>query len=107
MKGQNNFSEWKFILLMIVAIVVWAFAFPFIKIGLRELSFINLTIMRFFVACFAFLFIIVLQKKRFPHIQKKDIIPIFILGFLGVIVYHLGLNYGEQFISPDAAWEPE
>ena len=89
--------------MMIVAIVVWAFAFPFIKIGLRELSFINLTIMRFFVACLTFLFIIVLQKKRFPHIQKKDIIPIFILGFSGVIVYHLGLNYGEQFISPGAA----
>ena len=103
MKGQNDFSEWKFILMMIVAIVVWAFAFPFIKIGLRELSFINLAIMRFFVACCAFLLIIALQKKRFPKIQKKDVIPIFILGFIGVMIYHLGLNYGEQFISPGTA----
>ena len=46
--------------MMIVAVVVWAFAFPFIKIGLRELSFINLTIMRFFVVCCAFLLIIFL-----------------------------------------------
>ncbi|MCK5635995.1 MAG: DMT family transporter [Thermoplasmatales archaeon] len=103
MKGQNDFSEWKFILMMIVAIVVWAFAFPFIKIGLRELSFINLAIMRFFVVCCAFLLIRLLQKKRFPKIQKKDVIPIFILGFSGVIVYHIGLNYGEQFISPGTA----
>ena len=103
MKGQNDFSEWKFILMMLVTIIVWAFAFPFIKIGLRELSFINLTIMRFFVVCCAFLLIILLQKKRFPKIQKKDIIPIFILGFSGVIVYHIGLNYGEQFISPGTA----
>ena len=72
--------------MMLVTIIVWGFAFPFIKIGLRELSFINLTIMRFFVVCCAFLLIILLQKKRFPKIQKKDIIPIFILGFSGVIV---------------------
>jgi len=103
MKGQNDFSEWKFILMMLVTIIVWGFAFPFIKIGLRELSFINLTIMRFFVVCCAFLLIILLQKKRFPKIQKKDIIPIFILGFSGVIIYHIGLNYGEQFISPGTA----
>ena len=47
--SSKNFSELKFILMMIVAVVSWAFAFPFIKIGLSELSFINLTIMRFFI----------------------------------------------------------
>jgi len=100
-----NFSEWKFLLMMLVAVVVWAFAFPFIKIGLRELSFINLTIMRFFVVCCVFLLILILlsQQKRFSKLQKKDVLPIFLLGFLGVIVYHFGLNYGQQFISPGAA----
>jgi len=98
-----NVPEWKLILMMIIAVIVWAFAFPFIKIGLEELSFINLTIMRFFVVCCAFISILLLQKKRFTKLQKKDIIPIFFLGFFGVMVYHLGLNYGEQFISPSAA----
>jgi drug/metabolite transporter (DMT)-like permease len=84
-----NLSEWKFVLMMIVAVIVWAFAFPFIKIGLRELSFINLTIMRFFIVCCVLLLILLLQKKRFSKLHKKDIIPIFILGFLGVMVYHL------------------
>ena len=98
-----NFSEWKFVLMMLVAVVVWAFAFPFIKIGLRELSFINLTIMRFFVVCCVFLLILLLQQKRFSKLQKKDVLPIFLLGVFGVIVYHFGLNYGEQFISPGAA----
>lgn len=102
---MNNvkFTEIKFIMMMFVSVVVWAFAFPFIKIGLKELSFINLTIMRFFIVCIIFLLIFFLQKKRFSKLEKKDILPIFILGFLGVIVYHLGLNYGEQFISPGAA----
>jgi drug/metabolite transporter (DMT)-like permease len=88
---------------MIVAIVVWAFAFPFIKIGLEELSFINLTIMRFFVVCLIFLIIFILKTDKFSKLQKKDIIPIAILGFFGVIVYHFGLNFGEQFISPGIA----
>lgn len=100
---SKNFSELKFILMMIVAVVSWAFAFPFIKIGLRELSFINLTIMRFFIVCCVFFLILIFQKKRFSKLQKKDIIPIFIIGFLGVMVYHIGLNYGEQFVSPGAA----
>jgi len=88
---------------MLIMVLVWAFAFPFIKIGLEELSFINLTIMRFFVVCCVLLFIVIFQKKGFSKLNKKDIIPIFILGFFGVMVYHLGLNYGEQFISPAAA----
>ena len=88
---------------MIIAVVVWAFAFPFIKIGLEELSFINLTIMRFLVVCLIFLIIFVLKTNKFSKLQKNDIIPIAILGFFGVIVYHFGLNYGEQFISPGIA----
>jgi drug/metabolite transporter (DMT)-like permease len=103
-RGKDNiFPEWKIVLMMMLAVFVWACAFPFIKIGLEELSFINLTIMRFFVVCTAFILILILQKKRFTKLQKKDIIPLFLLGFLGVMVYHLGLNYGEQFISPSAA----
>ena len=88
---------------MIICVIVWAFAFPFIKIGLNDLSFTNLTIMRFFVVCIVLIAILLLQPKRFSKLHKKDIIPIFMLGFLGVIVYHLGLNYGEQYVSPGAA----
>ena len=93
----------KFNFLMMITIIVWAFAFPLINIGLEELSFINLTIMRLFVVCTVSIFLILFQRKRFSKIHKKDILPIFLLGFFGVIVYHLGLNYGEQHISPGAA----
>jgi drug/metabolite transporter (DMT)-like permease len=103
MNKGNKFFDLKFVLMMIVAVFVWAFAFPFIKIGLEELSFINLTIMRFFVVCCILLIILPLQLKKFSKLEKKDIIPIFLLGFFGVIVYHFGLNFGEQFISPGAA----
>jgi drug/metabolite transporter (DMT)-like permease len=99
----NHSSNWKFISMMIICVVVWAFAFPFIRIGLNDLSFTNLTIMRFFVVCIVLIAILLLQPKRFSKLYKRDIIPIFMLGFFGVMVYHLGLNYGEQYISPGAA----
>ncbi len=88
---------------MLLPIIFWAFAFPFIKIGLKELSPINLTILRLFTTCGVFLVFLVVFPKKFSPIQKKDILPIFLLGFFGLVVYHLGLNYGELYISPAVA----
>jgi len=98
-----NLKQWQFILMMTTGVVVWAFAFPFIIKGLKELSFINLTIMRFFVVCVVLLIIILLKSNWFSKLHKKDIIPIFLLGFFGVMVYHFGLNYGEQYITAGVA----
>lgn len=109
MKGHSNnqkhlnLANWQFVLMMIACVVVWALAFPFIKIGLEELSYINLTIMRFFIVCVVLIVIILLRSKKFSKLHKKDILPIFILGFFGVMVYHIGLNYGQRYVTPGAA----
>lgn len=92
-----------FFIFLALPIVFWALAFPFIKIGLEELSPINLTIIRLFIVCVIFLAILLMFPKAFSPLQKKDIIPIFLLGFFGVVIYHLGLNYGETQISASAA----
>lgn len=85
-------------------IVFWSFAFPLIQIGLTEgLSWINLTILRLFLVCFIFLVMIVQRPHRFSKLHRRDLPLIFLLGFTGIIVYHLGLNYGEQYVSPGAA----
>ena len=99
----HTMSNARFILMMLVMVIVWALAFPFIKIGLEDLSYINLTIMRFFIVCLVLLVIFLLKSKWFDKLHKKDILPLFLLGFFGVMVYHIGLNYGEQLISPGAA----
>jgi len=99
----QKLSNVQFFLMMMLAIVFWALAFPFIRIGLDKLSFINLTIMRFFVVCVTFLILIILKRNWFSKIYKKDIPSIFLLGFFGVMVYHFGLNYGEQYITAGAA----
>ena len=99
----DSFAKKYFFLLMGIAIVCWACAFPVIQIGLRELTPINLTIMRLFLVSLIFLLFILIAPKKFSKLHKKDILPIFLLGFFGVTVYHLGLNYGEQYISASAA----
>lgn len=100
--GRIGLSKWRFVMMMTVMVIVWALAFPFIKIGLEELSFTNLTIMRLFVACSAFILLIVLRSNKFTKLHKRDIPSIFILGFFGVTTYYLGINYGEQYVSAGA-----
>ena len=100
---KDTFAKKYFFIIIVMPIVFWAFAFPFIKIALEELSPVNLTIMRLLVVCIVFLILLIVKPNKFSKIQKRDIIPIFLLGFLGIVVYHLGLNYGEQYISASAA----
>jgi drug/metabolite transporter (DMT)-like permease len=101
--SNKTHAEKYFFLVIGIPIVFWAFAFPLIKIGLEELSPINLTIMRLFVVCLIFLVLLILQPKKLSKLQKKDIPSLFLLGFLGVVVYHLALNYGELYVSAGAA----
>lgn len=92
-----------FFLVIGLPIVFWACAFPLIIVSLRQLSPVNLAILRLFIASLIFLCIVLFQRKRFSPIHKKDFFPLFLLGFIGVSVYHLSLNYGEQYISAGAA----
>lgn len=101
--SNKTHAEKYFFLIIGTPIIFWAFAFPLIKIGLEELSPINLTIMRLFVVCLIFLALLILQPKKLSKLQKKDIPSLFLLGFLGVVVYHLALNYGELYVSAGAA----
>ena len=100
---KDTFAKKYFFIIIGMPIVFWALVFPFIKIALEELSPVNLTIMRLLVVCIVFLILLIVKPNKFSKIQKKDIIPIFLVGFLGIIVYHFGLNYGEKYISASAA----
>jgi drug/metabolite transporter (DMT)-like permease len=100
---SGSFVKKYFYVVIAVPIILWAFAFPFIKVGLRELSPVNLTIMRLFTVCGIFLLFILIAPKKFTPIKKKDLLPLFLLGFTGLVMYHLGLNYGEQYMSASAA----
>lgn len=100
---KDTFAKKYFFIIIGMPIVFWSLVFPFIKIALEELSPVNLTIMRLLVVCIVFLILLIVKPNKFSKIQKKDIVPIFLVGFLGIIIYHFGLNYGEQYISASAA----
>ena len=96
-------AERYFFLIVGLSIIFWALAFPLIKFSLNYLAPENLAITRLFIASLIFLFIFLFNKKDFSPLQKKDVPLLFILGFVGVSIYHLSLNYGEQFVSAGAA----
>lgn len=89
--------------LIAIPIISWSLAFVFIKMDLSYLSFINLTLLRFCVVVPGYLLLLIIWRKRLSPIRTKDIPALFSLGFFGVMVYHFGLNYGEQYVSPGAA----
>lgn len=102
-RSQTGASSLPPAVLIPLPLIGWSLAFPLIKIALEDLSFINLTILRFIVACTTLLVLLALQRHRFPMPEKRDLPALFLLGFFGIIVYHLGLNYGEQYVAPGAA----
>ncbi len=89
------------ILALTATILGWGWAFMNIKIALNELDPITLTILRFIVADALFIPYIIYRKDL--HLRRGDIPFVFILGFGGVAVYHLCLNYGEVFIASGVA----
>ncbi len=87
---------------LFVLAVLWGSAFPGIKLGLAGLSAANLTLLRFAVASGCFLLWLLVTKKRLWP-EGKDVPYFFLVGFLGITVYHLALNYGELHVSAGAA----
>ncbi|RLF39206.1 MAG: EamA/RhaT family transporter [Thermoplasmata archaeon] len=99
--GNTEDSNLFFFFIMGFSIVCWGFAFPLIKLGLRELSPISLTILRLSLVSIVFLvlFLVISPSK----LRLQDIPYIFLLGFIGIVLYHLCLNYGETQVSAGAA----
>jgi drug/metabolite transporter (DMT)-like permease len=93
---------WGMFFNLFILAVLWGSAFPGIKLGLSGLSAANLTLLRFAVASLCFLlFLLVTGKRLWP--ERRDVPSFFLIGFLGITVYHLALNYGELHVSAGAA----
>lgn len=82
-------------------VVLWASAFPAIKVGLDGYGPAHLTLLRHSVASLAFVpFLLVFRRRMWP--DGRDV-PAFVgLGVLGMSVYHLALNFGEVHVSAGA-----
>lgn len=104
MNGSANMKN-KFHLNLIAAhlltIILWASAFPAIRVALTSYSPEHISLLRLLVGSIMLLIVAFIIRIRLPDI--KDIPVILLLGFLGFAVYQTALNYGEQTISAGSA----
>ncbi|NLI01393.1 MAG: EamA family transporter [Chthonomonadales bacterium] len=77
---------------LIVTLLFWGSAFPFIRIALRAYSPAHLTLFRFLTASAAMLAYALIARTRLPAL--RDWGPLVGLSFLNVAAYHTLLNYG-------------
>ncbi|WP_110927707.1 DMT family transporter [Bacillus massiliglaciei] len=91
----------KLIAAHLLTIVLWASAFPGIRVALTAYSPEHLSLLRLLVGSIVLFIVAVILKIRLPEV--KDIPIILLLGFLGFSVYQIALNYGEQTISAGVA----
>jgi len=87
---------------LLLVSILWATAFPGIKIALESFSAGHLTLLRHILASFSFLLIMLFKKEQLLP-KKRDIPLFFLLGLLGYTIYHTALNFGELHVSAGTA----
>jgi drug/metabolite transporter (DMT)-like permease len=84
-----------------VTLLFWASAFAAIRAGLTAYAPGELALLRFLVASLVLAVYAVLTRMRLP--EKRDLPAMLLMGFLGITVYHVALNYGEVVVTAGAA----
>jgi drug/metabolite transporter (DMT)-like permease len=79
-----------------VTIFLWASAFVGIRSAVGSFSPGSLALLRFLVASVVLLGMVLVTGTRLP--RGRDVGRIALVGFLGITVYNLSLNFGSQFI---------
>jgi drug/metabolite transporter (DMT)-like permease len=97
----DNKYEFRLIVAYGLTIILWASAFPAIRVGLESYTAEHIALFRFLVGSLALIIIAVITGMRLP--EMKDIPAILLLGFLGFSVYHTALNVGEKTVSAGVA----
>lgn len=92
----------RLLIILLWLTVLWGSAFPLIKVGLEGFSAPNLTLLRFLVASVSFVpYLLITRQRLLP--ARADAPHFFLLGLLGITIYHLALNYGSLHVSAGAA----
>lgn len=92
---------WKFVLPLACTLLFWASAFVGIRATLSAYSPAHLALLRFLVASGVLLIVMLVRRSPLP--RAGDVPLILTTGFLGISVYNLALNIGEQTVSASAA----
>src|SRR5205085_2766592 len=90
-------------ILLATVIVLWGGAFVAIRILVRDVSPLTIAFLRFVLTSIGLVVVTALARPEAKAIERADWPKLLLLGFCGVVVYHLALNYGEQYVSADLA----
>ncbi|RSL29364.1 DMT family transporter [Salibacterium salarium] len=85
----------------VLAVVLWASAFPGIRVGLESFHPLDLSLLRLLIGSLGLFVFACVKGMPFP--EYKDIPIILLLGFLGFSVYHTFLSIGEMTVVAGAA----
>lgn len=86
---------------IVFTVLVWASAFPGIRAGLEGYSPGELALLRYIFASVTLAACTSIWPIRRP--ERTDLPGMVALGALGIAIYHLALNYGEQTVTAGAA----
>ncbi len=88
-------------LALLVTVFLWGSGFVAIRVGLRGYSPAHLALLRFLAASVTIILYALIAGVRLP--ARKDIPIILLAGFLGISLYQVALNTGEQTVTGGAA----
>jgi drug/metabolite transporter (DMT)-like permease len=89
--------------LLVLLSIIWGIAFVAIRRADFQLSFVNLTLLRWFIASAGFLVIAPFLAKPKVKFEKRDLPTLILVSFANVVGYHLSLNYAEKTVSSGLA----
>jgi drug/metabolite transporter (DMT)-like permease len=94
MRTQHRESPLRTLSAGFAVVVLWAGAFPAIRVASPALGAIGLSAARLLIAAAALLTVAIATKMRLP--QRRDLPLIITCGFFGMTAYQLLLNWGEH-----------
>ncbi len=87
---------------MILA-VIWGGAFVAIRVADFELSFVNLTLLRWFLVSAILLALYPFLVRPKTKFERRDLPRLLVTGAFNVAIYHLALNFSEKTVSASLA----
>ncbi|WP_227939634.1 DMT family transporter [Alkalihalobacillus deserti] len=94
----------KAFILAFITIIIWGSTFAAIRASLHGgYSAGHLVLVRYLIASGLFATYALWPGVKFRLPKKEDLLKIFILGFIGISIYHIGVTFGEQTISAGTA----
>jgi drug/metabolite transporter (DMT)-like permease len=91
----------RLVVLIIIALLAWASAFAVIRAAGREYSPGAMALLRFLVASGVLAALAPRFGVRLP--DRKDWPGLVAMGFCGIVVYHVALNWGERTVTAGSA----